>query len=155
MEIQRHDHASQTTVEEAERMIRSFQPLMAQGVPDMEAQSQIEGQVTALRAPADRHWTSGCVATLLSHYFVAHMPEGAMRAAADVWLSELRAYPAWSIESAARWWVSRENPDRKRKPLPGDISDIAHRKLAPVRIAEIALKRFEDGLPALEAKTIG
>lgn len=90
-----------------------------------------------LRKPAARPWIAGRVVTLLSHYFVAQTDEKIAAAVADDWCSMLAEYPAWAIANACRWWMSRENPRKHCKPLPGDIQDRAHIETGPIRSAEI------------------
>ncbi len=41
---------------------------------------------------------------------------------AQDWLEALAGYPQWAIERAVRWWKSADNPDRRKKPLEGDIA---------------------------------
>ena len=38
----------------------------------------------------------------------------------------MEGLPGWAIEAACSWWLSRHNPSRRKKPLPGDISERAH-----------------------------
>ena len=66
-----------------------------------------------------------------------------MAAVAEDWLTELGELPPWAIQKACRWWMSSSNPDRRKKPLPGDIAAQARRELGPVACAEVALKRFD------------
>ena len=68
-----------------------------------------------------------------------------MKVVAEDWHEELRDYPAWAILKASRWWMSSDNPERRKKPLAGDISARAKKVMAPVAVAEHALRRFEAG----------
>ena len=65
------------------------------------------------------------------------MPDDVMRVIADDWGSELSGYPSWALKKAFAWWIGRDNPKRRQKPLPGDISDRAHVEMSIVRAAKI------------------
>lgn len=80
--------------------------------------------------------------TMLRHYFVGSVQAETVEGIAEDWIAELAKYPPWAINQACRWWMSEENPDRRRKPLPGDISARARAEMSPVRHGEIALRRF-------------
>lgn len=66
-----------------------------------------------------------------------------MAAIAEDWHEELCAYPAWAIGKAVRWWISADNPDRRRKPLPGDIADRAKREAGVLKLATHSAERFK------------
>jgi hypothetical protein len=109
-------------------------------------ESQTEYDHTAdaiayLETPAPRKWIAGRVVTLLSHFFVAQQEAAVVEAVADDWCAILDKYPAWAIANACRWWLSRENPRKHCKPLPGDIEDRAVAELSRVRVARISLER--------------
>lgn len=94
-----------------------------------------------LTTPAPGKWIAGRVVTLLSHYFVAQQDPSLAEAVAEDWCAILEDYPAWAIANAARWWMSRENPRRNQKPLPGDIQGRAHIEMERVRAAKITVAR--------------
>jgi hypothetical protein len=52
---------------------------------------------------------------------------------ADDWAAALGGYPQWAIEKAARWWKGEENPDRRKKPLEGDIAARCKIEVMPAR----------------------
>jgi hypothetical protein len=97
--------------------------------------------VEYLEKPATRKWIAGRALTLLSQYFAPNMDESVAKAIAEDWCEMLSGYPAWAIANACRWWMGRENPNKARRPLPGDIQDAAHREMEKVRVARIALSR--------------
>ena len=73
-----------------------------------------------------------------------------MAAIAEDWQEELAPYPSWAIGKAVRWWMSVENADRRRKPLPGDIADRAKREAGILKLAKFHAERFQPAEP--EAK---
>ena len=95
-----------------------------------------------LGKPADPVFVSTWVITLLHHYYVGELPEVAQDGIARHWLIELAEYPDWAIDAACTWWVSRNNPKRNKKPLPGDISARAHEEMAPIRTAKLQVERY-------------
>lgn len=80
-----------------------------------------------------------------------------MAAIAEDWQEELAPYPSWAISNAARWWMSADNPDRRRKPLPGDIAERAKRERGIAKLAVSRAKRFapiEASTPEVDDKPI-
>lgn len=65
-----------------------------------------------------------------------------MAAIAEDWQHELAPYPSWAIGKAVRWWMSSENKDRRRKPLPGDIAERAKSEMGVVKFATGSAERF-------------
>lgn len=70
-----------------------------------------------------------------------------MAAIAEDWQEELAPYPSWAIGKAVRWWMSAENADRRRKPLPGDIADRAKREAGILKLAKFHAERFAPEQP--------
>lgn len=93
-----------------------------------------------LKRPAPSSWIAGRALSLLSHYFISEEDERVAKAKAKDWGDILSGYPAWAINNAAQWWMSMENPERKRKPLPGDIQERAYKEMMGVRAAETVLQ---------------
>ena len=60
-----------------------------------------------------------------------------------IWQDELAGYPLWALHNATRWWLSRHNPDRRKKPLPGDISARCEVEMMLVRIAQRKVDQFD------------
>jgi len=111
-------------------------------LPNNEAEAEgIREMVEYLEKPATRKWIAGRALTLLSQYFAPNMDETVAKAIADDWCEMLSGYPAWAISNACRWWMGRENQNKVRRPLPGDIQEAAHREMEKVRVARIALSR--------------
>ena len=65
-----------------------------------------------------------------------------MQAIADDWHHELRC-PAWAISNACRWWMGRHNDKRRYKPMAGDIAERCQYELGVVRLAEVAVRKFD------------
>lgn len=127
--------------EEAQRMMDSLPAFSARRLETEADLSVAKDAAARLKTPATRRWIAGRVMTLLSHYFVAQQDASVVEAVADDWCSMLDGYPAWAIANACRWWMSRENPRKHVKPLPGDIQERAYAELSPVRVAEITIQR--------------
>ncbi|WP_406646902.1 hypothetical protein QEZ52_00395 [Aliisedimentitalea scapharcae] len=68
-----------------------------------------------------------------------------MQAIAEDWYAELRDFPAWAIQDACRWWMGAENGDRRKRPMPGDIAELARKKTSCVRVAARRLQEFQAG----------
>lgn len=112
---------------------------------DLPAMAEVEATVAALSEPAESTWLMARVAALLSPYFEKDTPRAVREMEAEDWLEALGEYPQWAIEGAVRWWKSAENPDRRKRPLEGDIEarcryamrdfqavpDILRRKISP------------------------
>ncbi|RRH72014.1 hypothetical protein EG244_15990 [Falsigemmobacter faecalis] len=117
---------------------QAFKAQRCETEADLKAVSQAADY---LGRPAPRKWIAGRVVSLLSHYFVSQQDETLAAAVAEDWCAMLADYPAWAIANACRWWMSRENPRKHCKPLPGDIQDRAHIEMEPVRAARITIAR--------------
>jgi hypothetical protein len=115
-----------------------FSGRLADSAEEAEA---VRDMVEYLEKPAPRKWVAGRALTLLSQYFAPNMDEAITQAIANDWCEMLAPYPAWAIANACRWWMSRENPNKARRPLPGDIQEAAHREMEMVRVARITLSR--------------
>jgi hypothetical protein len=98
-----------------------------------------------LTIPAGKKWIAGRVATLLSQYFASSVPAEMMTAIADDWNAELSEFPAWAIQKACRWWMGAENDKRRQKPMPGDIAARCRAEMGVVKVAALAVRRFENG----------
>lgn len=127
------------TPEIAQRMMGSL-PAFSARRSETEDELQLAKEVCRyLEEIPPRKWIAGRVVTLLSHYFVAQTDSAVAEAMADDWCEMLEDYPAWAIANACRWWMSRENPRKHCKPLPGDIQERAHVEMMPVRAARIMI----------------
>lgn len=84
--------------------------------------ADIEATVAALTAPASPVWCMARVASLLSPYYDKDTPQSVRELEAEDWLEALGGFPQWAIDRAVRWWKGAENPDRRKRPLEGDIA---------------------------------
>lgn len=100
-------------------------------------------QCAALKTPATPQWIAGRVATMLAQYFTGNLPEQMVEAIADDWNEELKGLPAWAVAMAVRWWMGKENKNRHRKPLPGDIAQRANVEMWRVKVAEVAVSNYD------------
>tara|TARA_R100000458_G_C8278543_1_gene255005 strand:+ start:7187 stop:7651 length:465 start_codon:yes stop_codon:yes gene_type:complete len=116
---------------------------------DPPSKDEIEATVKALMAPADVRWIMARVAALLSPYFDKDTPQMVREIEADDWAEALEKYPEWAITKAVRWWKSEANPNRRKRPLEGDIADRIKHEMRAVK--GMAL-RLESGIMAQRAE---
>ena len=93
----------------------------------------------ALTAPASQVWVMARVAALLNPYFEKDTPQAVREIEAEDWAVALRGFPQWALENAVRWWKSADNPDRRKRPLEGDIAARCKVEMMAVTAAEIHL----------------
>lgn len=79
-------------------------------------------------------------ASLLSPYYEKDVPQGVRVMEAEDWADALAEFPQWAIQKAAQWWKSADNPDRRKRPLEGDIAARARFEMQAVRAAQIKLR---------------
>ena len=101
----------------------------------------------SLSKPSPRAWLQGEVAKSLVHYFAGVIPPNFAKSIGADYDAELAEFPAWAIVKARRWWLSRENEYRHRKPLPGDLSDRASQEMSIVRYAGAMVAAFDRNGP--------
>lgn len=78
-------------------------------------------------------------ASLLSPYYEKDVPQGVRVMEAEGWADALAEFPQWAIQKAAQWWKSADNPDRRKRPLEGDIAARARFEMQAVRAAKIKM----------------
>lgn len=125
------------TPEAAARIKQCLTPFRALRPRDQDELEQSLAAIEYLTVPAPGSWIAAKVVSLLSHFFTAQQEAAVAKAIALDWADMLSEYPAWAIANACRWWLSRENPRRSYKPVPGDIQDRAHVELEGVRAAKV------------------
>ena len=103
---------------------------------------ELTDMVEAMSKPADVVWTLARVAALLNPYFDKETPQGIREIEAEDWAEAIRQYPQWAIERACRWWKSADNPDRRKRPLEGDIAARIRKEMEAVTVAK---KRIASG----------
>lgn len=95
--------------------------------------------VASLSAPARPEWVMARTASLLSPYYEKDVPQGVRVMEAEDWADALSDFPQWAIQKAAQWWKSADNPNRRKRPLEGDIAARARFEMQAVRAAKIKL----------------
>lgn len=129
------DQAPAVTTQQVERMKHALPPLLGRYPASREERDATISAVEKIAQAAQGKWIAQRVVILLDHYFTTQSHPAAMEGVARDWIEELNTYPEWAIEAACRWWISRENPKRRQKPVPGCISAKAHEEMATIRIA--------------------
>lgn len=89
----------------------------------------------------------GEIAKTLVHYFAGVIPPNFAKSIGADYDAELAEFPAWAIVKARRWWLSRANEYRHRKPLPGDLGARASLEMGLVRYAQAAVASFDRNGP--------
>lgn len=117
--------------------LRRLPTLPPTSLPDV---ADVERIRRTLMEPCSQVWILARVAALLSPYYEKDTPQSVRKMEAEDWLEELSGYPQWAIERAVRWWKSAENPDRRKRPLEGDIAAICRRE---VDVPKTALRMLE------------
>uniref|UniRef100_A0A2A3K2R9 Uncharacterized protein n=1 Tax=Alloyangia mangrovi TaxID=1779329 RepID=A0A2A3K2R9_9RHOB len=97
----------------------------------------VQRVVNALSQPADPVRIMARVGALLEPYYDKGTPQSIREIEMEDWADALGKYPYWAIERAAKWWKSEGNPQRRKRPLEGDIAARCKVELMAVRAAEI------------------
>lgn len=93
-----------------------------QSRPEGQAERDAVPQVlAALSQPADPVRIMARVGALLEPYYDKGTPRSIREIEMEDWADALEEYPYWAIERAAKWWKSADNPDRRKRPIEGDI----------------------------------
>ena len=130
-------------MEQVGRMLDSLRDLRLTPIATQEVRDRTITTTRSLSKPAPRAWVQGEVAKALVHYFAGVIPPNFAKSIGADYDAELAEFPAWAIVKARRWWLSRENRYRHRKPLPGDLGDHARHETAILRYAEYAVEVFD------------
>lgn len=86
------------------------------------AKADVERVAAKLMDPVEPIWCLARIAALLSPYYEKETPQAVREMEAEDWREALAEYPRWAIERSVRWWKSADNPDRRKRPLEGDIA---------------------------------
>lgn len=109
-----------------------------------EQADEAKRQIEALDTQAKPVWIAQqAVMFLTGHYFVTDMAEPVAEYVGRSWTKELAGFPGWAIEAAFTWWISRHNPDRRKKPQAGDISARAKIEAAVIITGRKQVEFFE------------
>lgn len=134
-------------MEQVELMLASLADLRTTPIATPEAREATITTTQSLSKPAPRAWLQGEVAKTLVHYFVGVIPQNFSKSIGADYDAELAELPAWAIVKARRWWLSRENEYRHRKPLPGDLGARASLEMSLVRYAGAMVAAFDRNGP--------
>lgn len=133
------------SLERAERMTAWWPRSLTSQVGSRTDRDQIADGIRQLSVPADPAWIMARVLALLTPYFTASVPEAVRRIEAEDWMAALKGYPHWAIEKAVRWWKSDENPERKRKPLDGDIVERVKFEMGVLSFGAMKVREYDEG----------
>lgn len=112
---------------------------------DLPAMQEVTDRVAALTHPCHPTWCMARVAALLNPYYDKDTPQMVREMEAEDWMEALEGYPQWAVERAARWWKSADNPDRRKKPLEGDIAARCRSELRGIKSLPEILRRKAEG----------
>jgi len=102
-----------------------------------QAKDEARQMLAPLTTPAHPAWLMARIAALLSPYFEKDTPQAVREIEAEDWAHALRDKPQWAVEKAVRWWKSADNPQRRKRPLEGDIAARVRFEMMAVRAAQI------------------
>lgn len=123
----------------------SWPGLLQRQISGQTERDQIAAAVDAITVPASRAWIMARIASLLTGYYAADVPASIVKMDAEDWADELGDNPEWAIQAAVRWWRSKANPDRRKRPQPGDIAARIKIEMGVVSVARLAIDRFDRG----------
>lgn len=126
-----------------DRIMHSWPDLLWQPIQSQAEHDVIVAGIMAVSVPAKPNWILARVAALLTGYYAADVPAEIIRFEAEDWQEALREFPDWAITKAVRWWKGEENPDRRKRPIIGDIAIRARYEMGAVFVARQAVERFE------------
>lgn len=133
------------SAERADHMTTWWPRSLSSHIEKRTDRDEIEAGIKQLRVPCDPAWLMARVLALLTPYFNANVPEAVRRMEADDWLVALRSYPQWAVEKAVRWWKSDENPDRRRKPIEGDIVQRVKFEMGILDFGAMKVREYDAG----------
>ena len=137
--------AAPISAERADRMTAWWPRSLTSQVENRTDRNNIEAGIAQLRVPCDPAWLMARVLALLLPYYAADVPESIRRIDAEDWRAALVGFPQWAIEKASRWWKSDENPERKRKPMDGDIGERVKFEMGILSFAAMKVREYDEG----------
>lgn len=123
----------------------SWPDLLRRHIAGASEREEIALTLEAITVPAGRPWGLARIASLLTSYYAADIPASIIQMDAEDWADELDGKPAWAIQAAVRWWRGEGNPDRRKRPQPGDIAARVTFEMGVVSVARLAIERFDRG----------
>lgn len=83
------------------------------------------------------------VVALLRQYFTTDTAQSVIEVEAEDWADALGGFPDWAVRNACRWWQGADNPNRRKKPLIGDIVEICRNEAALLSLARDRVRQFD------------
>lgn len=141
------------TEEQIDRGLEWLRRLPRLPQDQLPARADVERISAKLMVPAEPVWCLARVAALLSPYYEKDTPQAVREMEAEDWREALSEYPRWAIERAVRWWKSADNPDRRKRPLEGDIAARCKIEMngVPSAVKMLELRSMESGSAKDEA----
>lgn len=119
-----------------------LQDLVSRPISDSTEADIVRGMLREMLPPQTNERMAVLQATLGS-YYQGTTDQQQLTNMISLYVNELMSYPDWALKEACIWWVSRQNADRRRKPLPGDISEVAEQMTQFIRVGQKRLDQFE------------
>lgn len=113
---------SELSEEQIDKGLEWLRRLPRLPLDQLPAKADVERVSGKLLVPTDPIWCLARVAALLLPYYEKDTPQAVREMEAEDWREALGGFPRWAIERAVRWWKSDANPDRRKRPLEGDIA---------------------------------
>jgi len=85
------------------------------------------------------------IASLLSPYYEKDIPQAVREMDAEDWRQSLAGFPEWAVERAVRWWKGEDNPERRKRPLEGDIAARCRKEMKWIPNAVMMLEARRTG----------
>ena len=126
--------------EQADRGTARLRHLLPSLRDDEQARTEARQIAGVLTIPADPTWIAARVISLLNPYFEKDTPQAVREMEAEDWTAALESYPKWAVDSAVKFWKGADNPDRRKRPLEGDIAARCKFLMQECRAVEIALR---------------
>ncbi len=102
---------------------------------------ELETAIAVVSHPAQPEWIMARIASLLNPYYEREAPHAVRVMEAEDWAEALTTFPQWAIDKAVRWWKSADNPNRRKRPMEGDIAARVKIEMDAVNAARIMLNR--------------
>ena len=108
---------------------------------DEKTLTDVRSMAQASLIPATESWILDRVNILLANYYDPKISSDTEMGVMAEWCILLKGLPAWALTKACQSWMMGD--DRRKRPLPGDIRDLAEIDTRP---SEVAIKRVNTEL---------
>ena len=133
-------HNTEVDTMPSQQLLRELADRPIRSAEEAESIRQILREMLPPQNPQDR---LSVLHVTLGHYYQGSTDPNLIGGMVAMYINELADYPDWAVRDACIWWVGRENSDRRRKPLPGDLAEVAHRNTALLRVAQMRINAFD------------